>query len=80
MIAARAVNALPFLFGATQSFAGVFASMAVVLRAVHRHYRCPRCNRLPMAGGFQSGFAGIAYRRGLLLNPASCPACGAPLV
>lgn len=76
--AAQAGDVLPLLIGAFLAFFIVLLSMGFVLRAVYRHYRCPRCDQVPMSGGFQAGLSSFGYRRGLMLFPKTCPRCNAP--
>jgi len=47
--------------------------------AVRRHYRCPKCNEVPMGTWSIFGPASFGIRRGVNLNPTQCPNCGAML-
>jgi 4-amino-4-deoxy-L-arabinose transferase-like glycosyltransferase len=54
-------------------------SMSVVIFAVRKHYRCPRCEAIPMSSWWQSRSGGIGFRSGVDLFPSVCPTCGAKL-
>lgn len=61
---------------------GCFAAMvsiAFIIYATQKYYRCPRCGSVPMDGDLFIGTSGVGYERGVLLNPKSCPKCRAPL-
>ena len=60
--------------------AGALVSFYAIIRAVEKHYRCPRCNEVPMSGSWSAGTGGIGYQRGVELAPKSCPSCKAPFV
>jgi ABC-type Fe3+ transport system permease subunit len=47
--------------------------------AVRRHYRCPKCNEIPMSTWVKSGPSSFGMHRDLALFPAICPNCGARL-
>jgi hypothetical protein len=49
----------------------------VVYLAIQRLYRCPKCDQVPYS--FRNQTDSGLFSRGLLLNPRSCPTCGAIL-
>jgi ribosomal protein S27AE len=58
----------------------VFVICATVIRwQVRRHYRCPRCNQIPIRTvlGWRNEFGDDA--RDIEFNPEECPNCGATL-
>jgi ABC-type Fe3+ transport system permease subunit len=57
--------------------AGV-AGVAITF-AVRRHYRCPKCNEIPMGTWTNVGDSSFGVKRALALFPAACPSCGAQL-
>jgi ABC-type Fe3+ transport system permease subunit len=54
------------------------AGIAIVF-AVRRHYRCPKCNEIPMGTWATFGPSSFGVNRGLDLFPAACPNCRARL-
>jgi hypothetical protein len=54
-------------------------SMCVVIFAVRRLYRCPRCNNIPMSGWGTAGPYAVGYKYGVDLNPSICTTCHAKL-
>ena len=54
-------------------------SSAVVFARIQRLYRCPRCARVPFSFWGQKDPGLFGRTSGLLLNPRSCPTCGAIL-
>jgi hypothetical protein len=58
----------------------VFSSGIAVLMAVGRHYRCPKCNKVPMRGSVSAGLSGsVSFNRRVDFSPEECPNCGARL-
>ena len=53
------------------------AGIGIVV-GVRRHYRCPKCNTIPMTTWAQFGPA-FGIRRDVAINPSVCPKCGARL-
>jgi hypothetical protein len=54
------------------------AGIAIIF-AVQRHYRCPKCDEIPMGTWANFGPSSFGVNRGLALFPATCPNCGARL-
>jgi hypothetical protein len=54
-------------------------SLTVVVFSVRRLYRCPHCETVPMGSVGMLGPASFGVRRGVALNPYTCPNCGAKL-
>jgi predicted RNA-binding Zn-ribbon protein involved in translation (DUF1610 family) len=52
---------------------------AVIVFAVKRHYRCPKCSEVPMGIWVDFGPSSFGVNRGVDLFPVSCPNCGARL-
>jgi hypothetical protein len=46
---------------------------------LRRHYRCPKCNAVPMGTWNSLGPDTLGLNRGVALNPSVCGSCGAPL-
>src|ERR1700732_3642616 len=46
---------------------------------LRRHYRCPKCNAIPMGSWNSLGPDTLGLNRGVALNPPVCRSCGAPL-
>ncbi len=61
------------------AFCVVATSIIFLVRGIITHYRCPRCNEIPMTDSFSAGGGGISFRRGVDLNPSVCSHCGAQL-
>ena|SRR5450631_4454582 len=55
------------------------ACSLVIIFAVRRLYRCPKCEAIPMGRWTEVGSGSFAFRSGVNLYPVSCPNCGAPL-
>lgn len=54
------------------------AAIIGITVGIRRHYRCPRCDTVPMGTWIQLGpLAGV--RRDVDMNPSVCPKCGARL-
>jgi hypothetical protein len=56
----------------------VAATIAIVM-AVQRHYRCPKCETVPMGSWTTFGLGDVGKRLGVEFNPSSCPKCRARL-
>lgn len=56
----------------------VAATIAIAM-AVQRHYRCPKCETVPMGSAPRVGSLSLPERWSVELNPASCPKCRAKL-
>ncbi|HEY7754260.1 MAG TPA: hypothetical protein VH856_10630 [Steroidobacteraceae bacterium] len=69
-------NEFTFMLGC---FVVIALSILMMIRAVTSHYRCPKCNEIPMTSSFKAGLSGISYRRSVDLNPTECSNCGALL-
>jgi DNA-directed RNA polymerase subunit RPC12/RpoP len=54
-------------------------SIAVISFAIQRHYRCPRCNEVPMGSWTSFGPGGFGWSKGVAMRPTVCPNCGARL-
>jgi hypothetical protein len=55
-------------------------SMIAITYAVKRHYRCPKCDAIPMGSGSNLGPGAFGRQwGGVALNPSVCPSCGARL-
>jgi hypothetical protein len=54
------------------------AGIAIVF-ALRRHYRCPKCNEIPMGTWTNFGPSSFGVNRGVDLFPITCPNCGARL-
>jgi hypothetical protein len=61
------------------SFVALGVSVVAIVLAVRRHYRCPKCNAVPMGSWTTFGSGGVSWNRGVDLNPTACPKCGAKL-
>lgn len=57
----------------------VGTAMVVVILAVQKHYRCPRCDSVPMTRFGTVGTAGLSLKSWVDLSPEVCPNCGARL-
>jgi len=66
-----------FTLGLVSLILGGVAGIGIVF-SVRRHYRCPKCNTVPMTAGAQFGSA-FGIRRDVAINPSVCPKCGARL-
>ena len=67
-----------FILGLVSLVVAGGALMAIIF-AVRRHYRCPKCNEIPMSTWVRSGPGSFGMHRDLALFPATCPNCGARL-
>ena len=56
----------------------VAATIAIVM-AVQRHYRCPKCETVPMGSWTTFALADVSKRLAVEFNPSSCPKCSARL-
>jgi hypothetical protein len=54
-------------------------SGVAIVFAVRRHYRCPKCNEMPMGNWVNSGPGFFGANRGVDLFPVTCPNCEARL-
>lgn len=52
----------------------VGATIAIVM-AVQRHYRCPKCETVPMGSSTTFGPVTLPKSWGVELNPSTCPKC-----
>jgi hypothetical protein len=57
----------------------IFVAGIAITFAVRRHYRCPKCNEIPMGTWANFGPGSFGVNRGLNLFPVTCPNCGARL-
>ena len=57
----------------------IFVAGIAITVAVRRHYRCPKCNEIPMGTWANFGPGSFGVNRGLDLFPVTCPNCGARL-
>jgi hypothetical protein len=55
------------------------AAVIGIVVGVRRHYRCPKCEAVPMAIWAQLGPGSFGSRRDLDVNPSACTNCGARL-
>jgi hypothetical protein len=61
------------------SLLAMAVSVIAIVIAVQRHYRCPKCNAVPMSSWNTLGPGRVGKRWGVSLNPSVCPSCGAKL-
>jgi len=61
------------------SFIAIGAATIGVTYGVRRHYRCPKCNEIPMGSWSSLGPGSFGIRFGVNMNPVQCPSCGAQL-
>jgi len=61
------------------SFVATGTAMVAIILAVRRHYRCPKCNEVPMGNWTALGPGSIGFDEGVAINPSVCPSCGAQL-
>ena len=54
------------------------AAIVGIVFGVRRHYRCPRCDKVPMTRSMQFGPV-FGIRRDVAMNPSLCSNCGARL-
>lgn len=66
-----------FTLGLVSLILGGVAGIGIVF-GVRRHYRCPKCNTIPMTTWAQFGPA-FGIRRDVAIKPSVCPKCGARL-
>jgi hypothetical protein len=66
-----------FTLGLVSLVLGGAATIGIVI-GVRRHYRCPRCNTVPMTTWAQFGPV-FGIRRDVEMNPSLCSKCGARL-
>jgi hypothetical protein len=61
------------------SFIVAGGALVAIIFAVRRHYRCPKCDEMPMNTSIKFGPSSFGVNRGVALFPATCPNCGARL-
>jgi undecaprenyl pyrophosphate phosphatase UppP len=64
------------LFGA---FVVMGAAIIAITFAIKRHYRCPKCEAIPMNSWATLGPSTFGVYSGVALNPSVCRKCGARL-
>jgi hypothetical protein len=64
------------LFG---SFVVMGAAVIAITYAIKRHYRCPKCEAIPMGSWTMLGPSSYGISSGVALNPSVCRKCGARL-
>jgi hypothetical protein len=57
----------------------IFVAGGAIVFAVQRHYRCPKCDEVPMTTFLRFGPGYFGVNRDLALCPATCPNCKARL-
>jgi hypothetical protein len=57
----------------------MFIAVGGMTVGIRRHYRCPRCEEIPMGSGANLGPSSFGWRSGVALLPSVCPNCGARL-
>jgi hypothetical protein len=67
-----------FTLGLISLVAAGIAAVGITL-GVRRHYRCPRCETIPMGSWSQSGPTSYTWQSGVSLLPSVCRNCGARL-
>jgi hypothetical protein len=67
-----------FTLGLMSLIVGGAATIGIVA-GVRRHYRCPKCDAIPMSTRTQLGPASFGIRRDVDANPSVCRNCGARL-
>ena len=60
-------------------FALAFLSFGFINHYIHKYYKCPRCNKMPMTGTVLRGPEIFGYERMIALNVKKCPSCGVKL-
>jgi hypothetical protein len=61
------------------SFIAAGAAIIGIAVGVRRHYRCPKCNAVPIGTWSTLGPGSFGLNRGIAINPSVCPSCGAAL-
>jgi hypothetical protein len=61
------------------SLVGVFAGVVGITIGTRRHYRCPRCEEIPMGSWTRLGRSSFGVSSGVELFPSVCRNCGAKL-
>jgi hypothetical protein len=61
------------------SFAAMLAAGIAITMGIQRHYRCPKCETVPMRSWTTFGPGGIGRHWGVEFNPSICRKCGARL-
>jgi hypothetical protein len=61
------------------TFALMMMSTLAIIFAVNRLYKCPACEKVPMANWTSFGVGSISFNRGVELRPTVCGHCGARL-
>jgi hypothetical protein len=56
----------------------IAATIAIVM-AIQRHYRCPKCETVPMGSWTTFALPDVCKRWAVEFNPSSCPKCSARL-
>lgn len=67
-----------FTLGLVSFVAGGAAIIGITV-GVRRHYRCPKCDAIPMSTWTQLGPGSFGVRRDVEVNPSLCRNCGARL-
>ena len=67
-----------FTLGLISLVVGGAATIGIIV-GVRRHYRCPKCDAIPMSTWGQLGPGSFGTRRGVAANPSICRKCGARL-
>lgn len=57
----------------------IFTAGIAIILGVRRHYRCPRCNEIPMGSWTDLGPSKFSMSSGVEVYPTLCPNCGAKL-
>jgi len=61
------------------SFVALGVGVVGTIKATQRHYRCPKCEEVPMGSWTVLGPTFFGRKSGLDLSPLVCPNCGARL-
>jgi hypothetical protein len=61
------------------SFAAMLGAGIAITMGIQRHYRCPKCETVPMGSWTTFGPGGIGKNWGVEFNPSICRKCGARL-
>jgi len=61
------------------SLCAIFAGGIGITLGTRRHYRCPRCDEIPMGSWTRLGPGSFGASSGVELFPSVCPNCGAKL-
>lgn len=61
------------------SIAVIFTAGIAITLGVRLHYRCPKCNEMPMSSRTNLGPSKFGIGSGVEVYPMLCPNCGARL-